>query len=67
MLYERPTGPPLNTFSTYISDVFARVIYDPDFEDNVAKTLASLQLTDGKFVDVVDEDDRKVIVCIKNV
>ncbi|KAF9290599.1 E1 ubiquitin-activating protein uba2 [Mortierella alpina] len=44
-----------------------RVIYDPDFEDNVAKTLASLQLTDGKFVDVVDEDDRKVIVCIKNV
>ncbi|KAF9990113.1 E1 ubiquitin-activating protein uba2 [Mortierella antarctica] len=44
-----------------------RVIYDPDFEDNVERTLASLQLTDGKFVDVVDEDDRKVIVCIKNV
>ncbi|KAG0211428.1 E1 ubiquitin-activating protein uba2 [Mortierella sp. GBA30] len=44
-----------------------RVIYDPDFDDNVGKTLASLQLTDGKFMDVVDEDDRKVIVCIKNV
>ncbi len=43
------------------------MIYDPDFEDNVEKTLASLQLIDGKFVDVVDEDDRKVIVCIKNV
>ncbi|KAI8355792.1 hypothetical protein B0O80DRAFT_385136 [Mortierella sp. GBAus27b] len=44
-----------------------RVIYDPDFDDNAAKTLASLQLTDGKFVDVVDEDDRKIILCLKHV
>ncbi|KAI7823790.1 hypothetical protein BC939DRAFT_397013 [Gamsiella multidivaricata] len=44
-----------------------RVIYDPDFDDNAEKTLASLQLTDGKFVDVVNEDDRKIIVCLKHV
>lgn len=41
-----------------------RVIHDPDFDDNLEKTLAELQLTNGKFVDVVDEDDRKVIVYI---
>ena len=44
-----------------------RVIYDPDFDDNAEKTLASLQLTDGKFVDIVDEDDRKIIVYLKHV
>ncbi|KAF9551989.1 E1 ubiquitin-activating protein uba2 [Mortierella hygrophila] len=44
-----------------------RVIYDPDFDDNAEKTLASLELTDGKFIDVVDEDDRKIIVCLKHV
>ncbi|KAG0380486.1 E1 ubiquitin-activating protein uba2 [Mortierella sp. AD032] len=44
-----------------------RVIYDPDFDDNAEKTLASLELSDGKFIDVVDEDDRKVIVCLKHV
>ncbi|KAF9136095.1 E1 ubiquitin-activating protein uba2 [Mortierella sp. 14UC] len=44
-----------------------RVIYDPDFDDNAEKTLASLELSDGKFVDVVDEDDRKIIVCLKHV
>ncbi|KAI1313827.1 E1 ubiquitin-activating protein uba2 [Mortierella claussenii] len=44
-----------------------RVVYDPDFDDNVSKTLASLQITDGKFVDIVDEDDRKIIVCLKHV
>ncbi|KAF9189556.1 E1 ubiquitin-activating protein uba2 [Haplosporangium sp. Z 767] len=43
-----------------------RVIHDPDFDDNVGKTLVSLQLTDGKFVDIVDEDDRKIIVCLKH-
>ncbi|KAG0291589.1 E1 ubiquitin-activating protein uba2 [Dissophora globulifera] len=43
------------------------VIYDPDFEDNASKTLVSLQLTDGKFVEVVDEDDRKIILCLKDV
>ncbi|KAF9920250.1 E1 ubiquitin-activating protein uba2 [Linnemannia zychae] len=44
-----------------------RVIYDPDFDDNAEKTLASLELLDGKFVDVVDEDDRKIIFCLKHV
>ncbi|KAF9095607.1 E1 ubiquitin-activating protein uba2 [Mortierella sp. AD031] len=44
-----------------------RVIYDPDFDDNAEKTLASLELSDGKFVDVVDEDDRKIIVCLKHI
>ncbi|KAF9155769.1 E1 ubiquitin-activating protein uba2 [Linnemannia schmuckeri] len=44
-----------------------RVIYDPDFDDNAGKTLASLELSDGKFVDVVDEDDRKIIICLKHV
>ncbi|ORZ10296.1 hypothetical protein BCR41DRAFT_378361 [Lobosporangium transversale] len=43
-----------------------RVIYDPDFDDNVAKTLESLQITDGKFVDIVDEEDRKIIVYLKH-
>lgn len=42
------------------------MIYDPDFDDNAEKTLASLELLDGKFVDVVDEDDRKIIVCLKH-
>ncbi|KAG0044685.1 E1 ubiquitin-activating protein uba2 [Gryganskiella cystojenkinii] len=42
-----------------------RVIHDPDFDDNLGKTLADLELTDGKFVDVVDEDDRKIIVYLK--
>ncbi|KAG0311885.1 E1 ubiquitin-activating protein uba2 [Dissophora globulifera] len=54
-----------------ISDVeiqeSGRVIYDPDFDDNASKTLVSLQLTDGKFVEVVDEDDRKIILCLKDV
>ncbi|KAF9983446.1 E1 ubiquitin-activating protein uba2 [Modicella reniformis] len=44
-----------------------RVICDPDFDDNVTRTLASLQLTDGKFVDVIDDDNRKIIVCLKHV
>ncbi|KAF8964605.1 E1 ubiquitin-activating protein uba2 [Entomortierella lignicola] len=44
-----------------------RVIYDPDFDDNASKALESLQLTDGKFVDVVDEDDRKIIIYLKHV
>ncbi|KAF9431553.1 E1 ubiquitin-activating protein uba2 [Entomortierella beljakovae] len=44
-----------------------RVIYDPDFDDNVGKTLEGLQLTDGKFMDIVDEDDRKIVVYIKHV
>ncbi|KAF9172262.1 E1 ubiquitin-activating protein uba2 [Mortierella sp. AD011] len=44
-----------------------RVIYDPDFDDNASKTLADLQLTDGKFVDIVDEDDRKIIIYLKHV
>ncbi|KAI8600010.1 putative ubiquitin-like activating enzyme [Dissophora ornata] len=44
-----------------------RVIYDPDFDDNAEKTLASLQLTDGKFVDIVDEEDRKIIVYLKHI
>ncbi|KAF9355250.1 E1 ubiquitin-activating protein uba2 [Mortierella sp. AD094] len=44
-----------------------RVIYDPDFDDNASKTLAGLQLTDGKFVDIVDEDDRKIIIYFKHV
>ncbi|KAF9583516.1 E1 ubiquitin-activating protein uba2 [Lunasporangiospora selenospora] len=43
-----------------------RVIHDPDFDDNVGKTLASLDLTDGKFVDVVDEDDRKIVLYLKH-
>ncbi|KAF9114521.1 E1 ubiquitin-activating protein uba2 [Mortierella sp. AM989] len=44
-----------------------RVIYDPDFDDNASRTLENLELTDGKFVDIVDEDDRKIIVYIKHV
>lgn len=44
--------------------MICRVVHDPDFDDNLEKTLAELQLTNGKFVDVVDEDDRKVIVYI---
>lgn len=43
-----------------------RVIYDPDFDDNASKTLSSLQLTDGKFVEVLDEDDRKIIIYLKH-
>ncbi|KAF9324903.1 E1 ubiquitin-activating protein uba2, partial [Podila minutissima] len=44
-----------------------RVIYDPDFDDNAAKTLASLELTDGKFLEVIDDDDRKIVVYLKHV
>ena len=50
----------------FVPHVINRVIHDPDFDDNVGKTLVSLQLTDGKFVDIVDEDDRKIIVCLKH-
>ncbi|KAG0089958.1 E1 ubiquitin-activating protein uba2 [Podila epicladia] len=44
-----------------------RVIYDPDFDDNASKTLASLELTDGKFLEVIDDDDRKIVVYLKHV
>lgn len=60
-------------YLTYDSNAFwnivnlCRVIYDPDFDDNASKTLASLELTDGKFLEVIDDDDRKIVVYLKHV
>lgn len=33
------------------------LIYDPDFEDNVDKTLKDLSIVDGTFVTVIDDDE----------
>ena len=33
------------------------LIYDPDFEDNVDKSLTSLKITDGKYISITDDDD----------
>lgn len=33
-----------------------RVLYDPDWEDNIERTLEDLNVTKGKFLAIVDED-----------
>lgn len=55
------------TFHSLFLNCNHRVIYDPDFDDNASKTLASLELTDGKFLEVIDDDDRKIVVYLKHV
>lgn len=37
----------------------SRLLYDPDFNDNEAKTLAQLGVTDGKMINVSPEDENR--------
>ncbi|KAG8832312.1 E1 ubiquitin-activating protein uba2 [Serendipita sp. 399] len=45
-----------------------RLLVDPDFEDNLEKTLADLSCGQGKFISIVDEDERwntlTVAICL---
>jgi ubiquitin-like 1-activating enzyme E1 B len=45
-----------------------RLLADPDFEDNLEKTLAELGCDQGKFISIVDEEDRwntlTVAICL---
>ncbi|TFK97644.1 hypothetical protein BDV98DRAFT_607348 [Pterulicium gracile] len=41
-----------------------RILSDPDFDDNVEKTLESLNVGRGKFLAVVDEDGRRGTVVV---
>jgi len=41
-----------------------RVLYDPDFEDNLDSTLESLGCTLGKFISIVDEDDELQTIAV---
>ncbi|KAH9475882.1 Ubiquitin-activating enzyme E1-like [Psilocybe cubensis] len=41
-----------------------RVLSDPDWDDNMDRTLASLNVTRGKFVSIVDEDGEKATISI---
>lgn len=40
-----------------ISIVTTDLVYDPDFDDNLSKTLSDLSIHDGAFITVVDECD----------
>jgi ubiquitin-like 1-activating enzyme E1 B len=50
--YSHGTGP--RDVSVYEG---ARVLADPDFDDNMDSTLESLSVTRGKFLTIVDEDE----------
>lgn len=39
------------------SIVSSSLLYDPDFDDNESKTLASLNLKSGGFITIIDEDE----------
>jgi ubiquitin-like 1-activating enzyme E1 B len=44
-------------YSEEFSILTDNLIYDPDFDDNLGKTLADLNAGDGTFLTVVDEDE----------
>lgn len=44
-------------YSEEISILTKDLIYDPDFDDNCAKTLKDLSIVNGTFVTVIDDDD----------
>ena len=48
-----PSAPSPRDVSAYEDK---RVLSDPDFEDNLDRTLESLNVTRGKFLTIVDED-----------
>jgi ubiquitin-like 1-activating enzyme E1 B len=41
-----------------------RVLSDPDWDDNLERTLESLNVTRGKFINVVDDDDELETISI---
>lgn len=49
----RPAGTEDREVSTYEDK---RMLSDPDFDDNLERTLESLSVTAGKFLSIVDED-----------
>ena len=50
---ERKSGSGLREVSIYEDK---RLLADPDFDDNLGRTLASLGVTNGKFLSIVDEE-----------
>jgi len=40
------------------------LLYDPEFDDNGDRTLASLGVTQGKFLTIVDEDGELVMFAV---
>ncbi|KAG8761351.1 E1 ubiquitin-activating protein uba2 [Serendipita sp. 396] len=57
----------LDTSSVSVFEA-GRLLSDPDFDDNLEKTLADLSCGQGKFVSIVDEDERwntlTVAICL---
>ncbi|KAJ2156582.1 E1 ubiquitin-activating protein uba2 [Coemansia sp. RSA 552] len=45
----------------------SRILYDPDFDDNLAKPLAELGLVPGKAVTLTSEDDDEVVPVILSI
>jgi len=41
-----------------------RILADPDWDDNLERTLESLNVTRGKFLNIVDEDDELETISI---
>ncbi|KIY50229.1 hypothetical protein FISHEDRAFT_64888 [Fistulina hepatica ATCC 64428] len=41
-----------------------RVLSDPDWDDNNARTLQSLNITRGKFLNIVDEDEERATISL---
>ncbi|ANB11350.1 E1 ubiquitin-activating protein UBA2 [Sugiyamaella lignohabitans] len=44
-------------YSDEVSVVTDQLLFDPDYDDNINKTLANLKITDGSFLTVIDEED----------
>lgn len=44
-------------YTNELSVVTDQLLYDPDFDDNLDRTLSDLKITDGSFVTIIDEED----------
>jgi ubiquitin-like 1-activating enzyme E1 B len=44
-------------YSEDLSVVTDELLYDPDFDDNLERTLADLRITDGSFITIIDEEE----------
>lgn len=49
-------------YSDELSIVTDKLIYDPDFDDNISRTLSDLKISDGSFFTVIDEEEEDVKV-----